>query len=198
MLPGAMLGTAESAPDRRQRRDARKKAGLNSLSFILRFLNVRDLQCSRGVNGRQRERPHRAAARDDGPHFCMTQTDRVTMMNRNRNTQTNILRATRAAGMGCMLVAAFCAAIAHAEDTGVKANAKRAGQTVGATAREVGKEAKTAAPGVWQSMKNAGSSIAAGAKHVGTEIKSTAMKVGKKSGPPRRRPEPRRRMAARK
>ena len=63
--------------------------------------------------------------RDDGPTSELSQY----------GAKTNILHATRAAGMGCMLVAAFCAAIAHAEDTGVKADAKRVGQTVGATAR---------------------------------------------------------------
>jgi hypothetical protein len=119
---------------------------------------------------------------DDAPHLCINQTDRVTMMNRNCNRQTDTLRPTWAAGMACVLIAAFCATLAHAEDTGVKADAKRAGRTVVATARDVGNEAKTAAPGVWHSMKNAGKSIAAGAKKVGTEIKPTAKKVDTEIG----------------
>ena len=44
---------------------------------------------------------------------------------------------------------------AAAEDTTVKDSAKKAGHSVGSTARQVGGEAKAAAPGIWQSMKNA-------------------------------------------
>ncbi len=138
--------------------------------------------CGAGLNGRLRKWPHRVVACDDAPHVCINHTGQVTMMNRNCNRQTNTLRPTWAAGIGCALIAALIATLAHAEDTGVKADAKRAGQTVGATARDVGNEAKTAAPGVWQSMKNAGKSIAAGAKKAGTEIKPTAKKVGTEIG----------------
>jgi hypothetical protein len=109
-------------------------------------------------------------------------TRRVTSLKRNRKVPVRILHVAWTACLGCVVAVALCVSHAHAEEAGVKANAKRAGQTVGATAREVGTEAKTAAPGVWQSMKNAGSSIAAGAKKVGAEIKPTAKKVGTEIG----------------
>jgi hypothetical protein len=132
------------------------------------------------MNGRLHKSPRRTVAGDNEPYICMIHTDRVTIMNRNLITQVNIFRAPRAVRIGYVLAAACCAAIAHAEDTGAKADAKSAsvGQSVSGTARQIGKDAKTAAGDFWQGMKDTGKSVAAGAKQGASDIKSGAKQTG--------------------
>ena len=127
-------------------------------------------------------RRHTARFRNMRNRVGIKQTEQVNMTNRSIAGSAKVSSAKRVAGIGCVVVTMLCAGFAHAADTSIKEDFKRAGHAIGNAGREIGHEAKNIGSEIGHGAKKVATRIAHGAKSAGTGIAHGAKKVGGKIG----------------